>query len=227
MFFEGSGRGMSDSHDTTEPALERFVFFSDAVFAIAITLLALEIKAPSAGPAASEAAWEHALLDLTPSFFAFGLSFFVIGSVWTAHHSVFRLVRRFDQRLMTPNLLLLLAIVLVPFSSTLLAVTDRVPAPFVFYSAVMVLAGVSKAWLTTVAMSPTLIRPGVSPAMAQGGPAPIVAAADGRDPVLGARLHRTRPGTIWRCCSCSPGGCRCSAFAPDQPPSQATQAPWG
>jgi uncharacterized membrane protein len=158
---------MSKPDEATEPALERFVFFSDAVFAIAITLLAIEIKAPTAGPRADEAAWEHALLDLAPSFFAFGLSFFVIGSVWTAHHSVFRLVRRFDQRLMMPNLLLLLAIVLVPFSSALLAVTDKVPAPFAFYSAVMVLAGVSKAWLTTLAMSPRLVEAGVSPAMAR------------------------------------------------------------
>ena len=157
---------MSDSHDETEPALERFVFFSDAVFAIAITLLAIEIKMPLLGSAADEASWERALLDLRPSFFSFGLSFFVIGSVWTAHHSVFRLVSRFDQRFMTPNLLLLLAIVLVPFSSGLLPISAKVAAPFAFYAAVLVLAGLSKAWLTTLAMNPKLLRPGVSPVLA-------------------------------------------------------------
>ena len=185
-------------------------------FAIAITLLALEIKAPSAGPQATEAAWEHALLDLTPSFFAFGLSFFVIGSVWTAHHSAFRLVRRFDQRLMTPNLLLLLAIVLVPFSSTLLAVTDRVPAP------VRVLFGGHDAGGCQQGVADDRgDEPHTDPARrvagdGQSGPAPIVGSPDRRDPCpLGSPSSR-RPGTTWRCCSCSSTGCRCSAFAPDQ-----------
>jgi uncharacterized membrane protein len=160
--FSDRGLKMSDSHEATEPALERFVFFSDAVFAIAITLLALEIKVPVMPADSTEAAWEAALLALTPSFFAFGLSFFVIGSVWTAHHGVFRLVAGFDQRFMAPNMLLLLAIVLVPFSSGLLTASSRVIAPFAFYSAVLLLAGVSKAWLTMVVTRPKYLRPDVT-----------------------------------------------------------------
>ena len=105
---------MSEMHEVSEPALERFVFFSDAVFAIAITLLALEIKPPDPGLNAGEAAWEAALLHLTPSVVAFVLGFYVIGNIWTAHHEVFRLVRRFDSRLLAPNMLLLFAVVLVP-----------------------------------------------------------------------------------------------------------------
>ena len=120
---------MPDGHDTTEPAVERFVFFSDAVFAIAITLLALEIKAPSPGVNADEAAWEAALLYLTPSLLAFVLGFYVIGSIWTAHHEVFRLVRRFDERLLAPNMLLLFAVVLVPFATALMGSTTQAPAP--------------------------------------------------------------------------------------------------
>ena len=120
---------MSDVHDETEPALERFVFFSDAVFAIAITLLALGIKVPDPGVDAGEAAWEAALLHLTPSLASFVLSFYVIGNIWTAHHEVFRLVRRFDSRLLLPNMLLLFAITLVPFSTALMGSTTHARRP--------------------------------------------------------------------------------------------------
>ena len=156
---------MSDPHDSTEPALERFVFFSDAVFAIAITLLAIEIKVPVLPDDAGERVWEVALLSLLPSFFAFGLSFFVIGSIWTAHHGLFRWVVKFDQRLITPNMLLLLAIVLVPFASGLLGNTVRAPAPYVFYSSTLLFAGVSKAWLTVVALRPGMLRSDVTPSV--------------------------------------------------------------
>ena len=101
----------------TEPALERFVFFSDAVFAIAITLLVIEIKVPVLAEDAGERAWEVVLLHLWPSFFAFILTFLVVGSVWAAHHAVFRLVSRFSGDLIFPNLILLMAVGLVPFSS--------------------------------------------------------------------------------------------------------------
>ncbi len=156
---------MSGSDHVTEPALERFVFFSDAVFAIAITLLALEIKVPVLPDGSSEKVWEAALLSLIPSFFAFGLSFFVIGSIWTAHHGLFRLVVKFKQRLVAPNMLLLLAIVLIPFSSGLLGNTVRAPAPYVFYSSTLLLAGLSKAWLTSVALLPGMLRSDVTPGM--------------------------------------------------------------
>ena len=153
---------MSETHEATEPALERFVFFSDAVFAIAITLLALEIKAPNPGLDADEAAWEAALLHLTPSVGAFVLGFYVIGNIWTAHHEVFRLVRRFDARLLAPNMLLLFAVVLIPNATALMGSTTRAPAPYAVYSAVMVIAGLSKAWLTSRALRPALVGPGAS-----------------------------------------------------------------
>ena len=153
---------MSDVHDETEPALERFVFFSDAVFAIAITLLALGIKVPDPGVDAGEAAWEAALLHLTPSLASFVLSFYVIGNIWTAHHEVFRLVRRFDSRLLLPNMLLLFAITLVPFSTALMGSTTHASAPYAVYSAVLVVAGLSKAWLTSVALRPALAQQNAS-----------------------------------------------------------------
>ncbi len=152
---------MSDSDHASEPALERFVFFSDAVFAIAITLLAIEIKVPELSPKATDAEWTQALLRLAPNFFDFGLSFFVIGSIWAAHHGVFRLVGRFDQRLMAPNLLLLLAVVLVPFATGMIGGTILASVPYAFYSATLLLAGLSKARLTAVALRPGMTRPDI------------------------------------------------------------------
>lgn len=154
----------SEIQQESEPALERFVFFTDAVFAIAITLLALEIKVPVLAPSADEATWERALIDLAPSFFAFVLSFLVIGSIWVAHHAVFRLVARFNDRLIVPNLLLLMAVVLLPFSSALLGGTIPRPAPYAFYSATLLAAGLAKAWVTHLALRPEFVAAGVSPA---------------------------------------------------------------
>jgi uncharacterized membrane protein len=153
---------MSDSQHTTEPALERFVFFSDAVFAIAITLLVIEIKPPPVGAEIGERAWEGMIVHLWPSFFAFFLTFMVVGSVWAAHHAVFRLVSRFRDGLIFPNLILLMMVALVPFSSALLSERTTAPAPYVFYALNLLGVGLAKVWVTRIALGQTLISPHVS-----------------------------------------------------------------
>lgn len=147
----------------TEPALERFVFFSDAVFAIAITLLVIEIKVPPIASGLGEAAWEGVLVQLWPSFFAFILTFLVVGSVWAAHHAVFRLVSKFTDDLIFPNLILLMAVALVPFSSALLSERTVAPAPYAFYGATLLVVGLAKVWVTRIALRPALVSPHVSP----------------------------------------------------------------
>ena len=92
--------------------------FSDGVFAIAMTLLILEIRPPehlTAGqlPAALAALW--------PSFLAFVTSFFTIGVMWINHHRLFNLIGRTDQGLLVANLFLLLCVTFVPFPTALLA----------------------------------------------------------------------------------------------------------
>ena len=141
----------------TEPALERFVFFSDAVFAIAITLLVIEIKVPPVASGVGEAAWEGVLVHLWPSFFAFILTFMVVGSVWSAHHAVFRLVSKFTDDLIFPNLMLLMTVALVPFSSALLSERTIAPAPYAFYSVTLLVVGLAKVWVTGIALRPTLV----------------------------------------------------------------------
>ena len=98
--------------------LERMILFSDAVFAIAITLLVIEIRAPEMEKH-TEHNLKHALLYKIPEFVGFLISFVIIGQFWVSHHSMFGYVQRFDRRLLWLNLHMLFWIVLVPFTSAL------------------------------------------------------------------------------------------------------------
>ena len=144
--------------------LERLVFFSDAVFAIVITLLVLEIHVPHLAVQASERAWLQALVDLLPHFFAFLLSFLVIGGLWASHHALFMMVDRYDPRMIWPNLLLLLSVTFLPFTTSLLATGSFATTPFAFYAASLIAAGLMKARLVRVVLAPTLTRSDIDPA---------------------------------------------------------------
>ena len=93
----------------------RLEAFSDGVFAIAITLLVLELNVP-----AGEHLW-HQLKDEWPSFAAFFVSFWVIGIIWVNHHAVLDHLARADRGVLYLNLLLLFTVVFIPFPTALLA----------------------------------------------------------------------------------------------------------
>ncbi|MEP6846877.1 MAG: TMEM175 family protein [Panacibacter sp.] len=98
--------------------LERMILFSDAVFAIAITLLVIEIKVPEIPrEILSEDKLAEALAEMIPKFVGFIVSFFIIGLYWTIHHRLFGFVINYNQRLLWLNLLFLFAVVLMPFST--------------------------------------------------------------------------------------------------------------
>jgi uncharacterized membrane protein len=88
------------------------------VFAIAITLLILDVAVPDVGPGESLA---HALRHEWPSYFGYVVSFLTIGIVWWNHHELFEDIRAADHVLMVLNLLLLLCIAFAPFPTALLA----------------------------------------------------------------------------------------------------------
>ena len=100
----------------------RLEFFSDAVFAIAITLLILDVKIPP-----REEQVIPALLHEWPSSAAFLVSFASIGAMWVNHHRLFLLIRKADDTLLVLNLLVLLGVTVVPFSTGLLAEHMRGP----------------------------------------------------------------------------------------------------
>ncbi|MBS1518195.1 MAG: DUF1211 domain-containing protein [Bacteroidetes bacterium] len=107
-------------HSKKEFQVERLVFFSDAVFAIAITLLVIEIKIPEIeGPVISEHTFMELFALLIPKFLGFVLSFFIIGLNWFIHHRMFGYVINYNGKLIWLNLLFLFSIVLMPFSTAL------------------------------------------------------------------------------------------------------------
>lgn len=108
--------------------LERMILFSDAVFAIAITLLAIEIKLPAEVKVdkvlvpldrhtATDTLLLHGLDEIIGKFIGFFVSFFIIGLYWIIHHRIFGLVTNYDRKLLWLNLIFLMAIVLMPFST--------------------------------------------------------------------------------------------------------------
>lgn len=124
--------------------LERIALFSDAVFAIAITLLIIEIKIPEihVGPLSDQELW-HSLLLVLPKFIGFFVSFFVIGLYWLAHHRIFNYVKGTSTRLLWHNLLFLLPIVMMPFSTAFLSeyYDSSLKLPLAVYTATICMAG--------------------------------------------------------------------------------------
>ncbi len=100
--------------------LDRIIFFSDAIFAIVMTLLVLDIPVPNLSPEVAATELPSRVLGLWPMFFSYVLSFLVIGTFWIAHHGTFRYPRSYDRTLIWLNLLFLLSISFVPFPTSLL-----------------------------------------------------------------------------------------------------------
>lgn len=103
----------------TERGTQRIEAFSDGVFAIAITLLVLELRIPTAEGSDPRSLLD-AILGLWPSYFAYGLSFTMIGIYWANHHYLFKLFAKTDHGLNLLNLLLLLFISFLPFPTHIL-----------------------------------------------------------------------------------------------------------
>ena len=96
---------------------QRLEAFSDGVLAVAITLLVLDLHVDSK----SAEPLNRQLWHAWPSFAAYAVSFLVIGIIWVNHHSLFRLAARVDRLLMFYNLLLLLFVITIPFTTSTLA----------------------------------------------------------------------------------------------------------
>ena len=105
-------------------ALDRLIFFSDGVFAIAITLLVLNVAIPVASQVSGSSDFVSLLLAALPRLFAYALSFFVIGAYWMAHQRTFHFIERYDRTLAWLNLVFLLFVALVPFPTGLISEYD-------------------------------------------------------------------------------------------------------
>jgi uncharacterized membrane protein len=151
------------AEDTAETGLsfERIVFFSDAVFAIVITLLVLEIKPPHLEHP-DEITLRHALFELLPKFTGFVVSFLIVGIMWIEHHRIFRYIGHYDSGLLRRNLLMLLCISFVPFPTALFSEFYFSRTAFVLYTASFACVALTKLWIWHYAVGNGLVGANVS-----------------------------------------------------------------
>ena len=120
--------------------IERIAFFSDAVFAIAITLLIIEIKVPEVhhedGVSTDLLLVNSLMNEVLQKFIGFIVSFFVVGIYWMVHHRLFNYIIHYNRKLMSVNLTFLLSIVIMPFSSAFLSdyFLQHAHVPLAFYT---------------------------------------------------------------------------------------------
>jgi uncharacterized membrane protein len=119
---------------------ERLIFFSDAVAAIAMTLLAFSLPLPHhiASDASDKTVWDAVWADRT-DYLTFLISFGVIANHWRLHHRLFRFVYRLDARIITLNMVWLLMIVIIPFTTKLISGDGGFGIRFTVYAAVQIL----------------------------------------------------------------------------------------
>lgn len=129
--------------------LDRLILFSDAVFAIAITLMVIELKIPQVEGPVTDAAIGEKLLHMIPEFNGFIFSFFIIGIYWTGHHRLFGRLTDYDHKLLWINLLFLFSVVIMPFTSGLYGeyYQPDLMLPNIIYAVNIFLTGIVNAWL--------------------------------------------------------------------------------
>ena len=127
--------------------LDRVGAFSDGVFAVAITLLVLNIEVPDVDPGDLDSA----LGDLLPAIQAYFIAFLVIGLFWYGHHVAWSRFTRATPRLVFANLLLLSLIALMPFTTAMLGNFDNQPLPVAIYALNVGLAALADSLVDRVA----------------------------------------------------------------------------
>lgn len=146
--------------EKTEHALERLVFFSDAVFAIAITLLVIEIHPPHLEGGGDAAHWQ-ALAALIPKFVGYVVSFWVIGMFWMGHHRAYGLASRYSGRVLPWNLALLMMIAFMPFVTAYFSSNVNARVPAFVYCLVLLAAALINLKVNRTVTGPDMVDPAV------------------------------------------------------------------
>ena len=138
--------------------LERFLFFSDGIFAICITLLIIEIKVPdhSMHIQTDSQLWNY-LSENSLDFLSFLISFGVIGHYWLVHHRIFGYAQNYTIALVWINLAFLFSVVLLPFSSGLLGEfgsNTSMTLPYGIYVINICFTGLMNCWLWLYVSNP-------------------------------------------------------------------------
>jgi uncharacterized membrane protein len=142
---------------------------NDGIYAVAMTLLVLELKLPENLLHASDAEFSQALANLFPKFIAWLLSFFILALFWIGHQRAFHYVRHVDMKLTWINVLALLFASLMPFSSALIGEHSQRFASQLFYDANMAaLAIATLLQLAHIGAHPELCDPPIPRALLAG-----------------------------------------------------------
>lgn len=112
--------------------LDRIVFFTDAVIAIAITLLVIEIQAPELEHHLINSELANRVFEMWPKYLGYMVSFLVISMYWVAHHRIFKNINNYNRKLMYINIIFLMCIAFMPFVTSLLF---EYPAQFISVAA--------------------------------------------------------------------------------------------
>jgi uncharacterized membrane protein len=142
-------RGDAKDASVNEPSSARLVSvgpdrikaFSDGVFAIALTLLILQVKVPSPSQITGEADLQSFLLQQWPAYLSYALSVVIIGLYWVAHHGLFHYIRRANRMLLWLNILFLLCVTFIPFPAALMGEFSTYRTSVVIYGASLAAAG--------------------------------------------------------------------------------------
>lgn len=119
----------------------RIEALSDGIFAVAMTILVLELHVPELPAGASGAALAAALVHLAPKLAGYAVGFVILGTLWINHHYQFHYVRRTDRVLLWINLIFLLSVSFLPFTVALLGTHGTQTIPAALYGAVLLVAG--------------------------------------------------------------------------------------
>jgi uncharacterized membrane protein len=124
-------------------SIEKLSLFSDAVFAIAITLLAIDIRVIQLPENIIASQLNNEIIGLLPKFISFILSFFIIGNYWISYHRTLHYIQRYDRGLISLNLLFLMFIVLVPFPNDLIGKYPANQSAVIVYAVLLAATGLS------------------------------------------------------------------------------------
>jgi uncharacterized membrane protein len=145
--------------------LERLTFFSDAVFAIAMTLLVIEVRLPHLHER-SDQALGQALLNIYPNYVGFVVSFLVIGRFWVGHHRVMGMLAATSERLVWRNLFFLMAVAFMPFPTAVFSEYASLRVGVGVYTGWLVVLGIAnRAVITTALGDPALVAEGIEDAV--------------------------------------------------------------
>ncbi len=155
-----AGGAGTDDLQVEGNAAERVIFFSDAVVAIAITLLALALPVPAGFDSMTNGQLLHALGHNGDEYFPFLISFVVIANHWAVHRRIFRYVNRLDTQVIAANMVWLLMMIVTPFATRMLEGNGGFGVRFTLYALVQIIAAACLLLMSIEIARGGLLRPG-------------------------------------------------------------------